>query len=30
MLKDKLVASPEEYIEKLLGIKSKTGGGNAP
>lgn len=26
MLKDKLVAAPEEYIERLLGIKSKTGG----
>lgn len=30
MLKDKLVAAPEEYIEKIFGIKSKTGGGNIP
>ncbi len=30
MLKDKLVAAPEEYIEKIFGIKSKTGGGNTP
>ena len=30
MLKDKLVAAPEEYIERLFGIKSKTGGGNIP
>lgn len=30
MLKDKLVASPEEYIDGITGIKSKSGGGNAP
>lgn len=30
MLKDKLVATPEEYIERLIGIKSKTGGDNIP
>ena len=30
MLKDKLIAAPEEYIERLIGIKSKTGGGNIP
>ena len=30
MLKDKLIAAPEEYIERLFGIKSKTEGGNVP
>lgn len=30
MLKEKLVDTPEEYIERLAGIKSKAGGGSAP
>ncbi len=30
MLKEKLVDTPEEYIERLTGIKSKKGGGERP
>lgn len=29
MLKEKLVDTPEEYIERLAGIKSKAGGGGS-